>query len=138
MSPTPITIETTVSAPAEKVWRCWTEPTCIMQWNSASPDWHSPNATSDLKEGGAFSYRMEAKDGSAGFDFAGTFTKVVPNKELSFTFGDRTATVTFEEKDGVTHITESFDPESENPIEMQRQGWQSILDNFKAHAEAHG
>jgi uncharacterized protein YndB with AHSA1/START domain len=132
-----ITVETVVNVPAEKAWACWTTPECIMQWNSASDDWHTPRATVDLKEGGEFSSRMEAKDGSAGFDFAGTYTKVIPGQVLEYAFGDRKTTVTFDEQGGQTRIVESFEAESENPIEMQKQGWQAILDNFKKHAESH-
>ncbi len=133
-----VTVETTVNAPAEKVWQCWTTPECIMQWNSASDDWHTPRATMDLREGGKFSSRMEARDGSVGFDFEGTFTNVIPNELLEYAMGDeRTVSVTFEEQDGKTLVTETFTAENENPIEMQKQGWQAILDNFKKHAESH-
>jgi uncharacterized protein YndB with AHSA1/START domain len=132
-----ITVETTVNAPVETAWQCWTTPACIMQWNSASDDWHTPRATVDLREGGEFSSRMEAKDGSMGFDFAGVYTKVVPNQTLEYAFGDRTTSVTFEDKGGSTHIIETFEAETENSVEMQKQGWQSILENFKKHAEAH-
>jgi uncharacterized protein YndB with AHSA1/START domain len=136
-APSPITVETIVNVSPEKAWHCWTTPECIMQWNSASDDWHTPRATVDLREGGEFSSRMEAKDGSVGFDFAGTFTKVEPMKKLEYAFADRTTSITFEERDGGTHITETFVPETENSLEMQRQGWQAILNNFKKHAEAH-
>ncbi len=133
-----ITIETTVKAPADKVWKYWTEPTHIMQWNNASPDWHTPSATSDLKAGGKFSSRMEAKDGSMGFDFGGTFTTVIPSKKLDYILGDgRTVSITFEDQGDKTHITETFEAETQNAPEMQRQGWQSILDNFKKYTEAH-
>lgn len=134
----PITVTTTVNAPIQKVWNYWATPEHIMQWNSASPDWHTPSATVDLREGGTFTARMEAKDGSVGFDFGGTYTKVIDGKEIGYTMGDdRKVLVTFEETDGATHITETFDPESENPIEMQRGGWQAILDNFKTYTESH-
>jgi uncharacterized protein YndB with AHSA1/START domain len=133
----PITIETTVDAPIETVWNCWTEPEHIMKWNSASDDWHTPSATNDLREGGSFTSRMEAKDGSMGFDFGGTYTKVIDHKEIAYTMGDgRTVSIAFDGHDGHTHITETFDPESENSAEMQKAGWQSILDNFKQYAEA--
>ena len=135
-SATPITVETTVNMPAEKAWMFWTEPQHITQWCSGSADWHTPKATNDLKEGGTFSTRMEAKDGSIGFDFGGTYTKVVPHSEIAYTMGDgRKVAIHFAEKDGATHITQTFDPESENPAEMQRAGWQNIMDNFKAYAE---
>lgn len=133
----PITIETSVDAPIETVWSCWTEPEHIMQWNSASPDWHTPSATNDLREGGSFTSRMEAKDGSIGFDFGGTYTKVIEHKEIAYRMDDgRKVSVTFDGHGGHTHISETFDPESENPVEMQRAGWQSILDNFKSYVEA--
>lgn len=132
----PITVETSVNAPVETVWACWTEPEHIMRWNSASPDWHTPSATNDLREGGTFTSRMEAKDGSAGFDFGGTYTKVVEHEQIDYTMDDgRTVSVVFDGHGDHTHVTEVFDPESENPSEMQRQGWQAILDNFKAYAE---
>ena len=109
-----------------------------MQWNAASDDWHTPSGTNDLREGGTFAYRMEAKDKSVGFDFGGTYTKVAEHKQIDFAMSDgRTVSTTFSEHDGLTHISETFDAESENPIEMQRQGWQSILDNFRKHAESH-
>jgi uncharacterized protein YndB with AHSA1/START domain len=131
-----VTVETTVNAPAAKVWDMWNKPEHIMKWNSASPDWHCPKAESDLREGGTFTARMEARDGSMGFDFGGTYTKVVPNKILGYVMGDgRKVEVVFSEQDGKTHVLETFDAESENPVEMQKQGWQSILDNFKKYAE---
>jgi uncharacterized protein YndB with AHSA1/START domain len=134
---TVITVETTVDAPVEQVWKCWTEPKHIMQWNNASDDWHTPSGTNDLREGGSFTYRMEAKDQSVGFDFGGTYTKVLQQKEIAYTMDDgRTVSITFEEHDRHTHITESFDAETENPAEMQREGWQAILENFKKHVES--
>ena len=132
-----ITVKTTVNATANKVWELWTRPEHIVKWNSASPDWHTPRATNDLRPGGEFSSRMEARDGSMGFDFGGTYDKVVPHKEIGFTMGDgRKVNVRFDEADGTTEISESFDPETSNPPEQQRQGWQAIMDNFKAYAEA--
>jgi uncharacterized protein YndB with AHSA1/START domain len=134
---TPITVETTVNTPVATVWKYWSEPEHIKQWNNASDDWHTPSATNDLRDGGSFTARMEAKDGSFGFDFGGTYSKVVGHKEISYTMGDgRKVTVLFKEKDGHTHITETFDPECENAPEVQKQGWQSILDNFKKYAES--
>lgn len=133
-----ITVETTVQAPVEKAWHCWTTPECIMQWNAASDDWHTPRSTVDLREGGKMVSRMEARDGSAGFDFEVTFTKVVPQRLLEYAMGDeRTVSVAFEDRDGATHVTETFVAETENPVEMQKQGWQAILENFKKHAEGH-
>ncbi len=136
-NPTVITVETTVDAPVEKGWEFWTAPEHIMQWNNASDDWHTPSATNDLREGGVFTARMEAKDGSAGFDFGGTYTKVLEHKQIEYTMDDgRKVSVQFDGHGGHTHVTESFDPESENSIEMQREGWQAILDNFKKYTES--
>ncbi len=131
-----ITIETHVRAPIEKVWHDFTDPESVKAWNAASSDWHTPKAENDLREGGSFMYRMEAKDGSTGFDFRGTYTEVIPQERIAYTMEDgRTVIAIFTpEEDGV-HIVETFDPETENSPEMQRQGWQSILDNFKAYAE---
>ncbi|MBK7027565.1 MAG: SRPBCC family protein [Burkholderiaceae bacterium] len=131
-----VTIETTVKAPINKVWSAWTSPEDIKQWNAASDDWHTTQSSVDLREGGAFSSRMEAKDGSFGFDFAGIYTKVVPNELLEFTFGDRAAKVEFLNGENGVLVRETFDAETEHPIEMQRQGWQSILNNFAKHVEA--
>jgi uncharacterized protein YndB with AHSA1/START domain len=134
-----ITVQTTVNAPVATVWKLWSEPAHIKVWNTASPDWHTPVAENDLREGGTFKSRMEAKDKSMGFDFGGTYTKVVQHKQIDYTMGDgRKVTIAFEERDGKTSIVESFDPESQNPPEMQQQGWQSIMDNFKKYTEAQG
>ena len=134
----PITIETKVKAPVARVWEYWSAPEHITKWNNASSDWHTPTATNDLRAGGAFTARMEAKDGSAGFDFGGTYTKVVKYKQIDYTMGDgRNVRITFDENDGLTHLTETFDPESENSRDMQQQGWQSILENFRKYAETH-
>lgn len=127
----PIIIHTSITAPVEKVWEYWTNQEHIAKWAHASDDWHAPSATNDLRLGGSFSTRMEAKDGTAGFDFGGTYTNVVPYERIEYVMGDgRKVQVIFAEDDGITTITETFDPESENPIEMQRAGWQAILDNF--------
>ena len=131
-----VTIETIVKAPINKVWSAWTSPEDIKQWNAASDDWHTTQSSVDLREGGAFSSRMEAKDGSFGFDFAGIYTKVVPNELLEFTFGDRAAKVEFLNGENGVLVRETFDAETEHPIEMQRQGWQAILNNFAKHVEA--
>lgn len=131
-----VTIETTVKAPINKVWSAWTSPEDIKQWNAASDDWHTTQSSVDLREGGAFSSRMEAKDGSFGFDFAGIYTKLIPNELLEFTFGDRAAKVEFLNGENGVLVRETFDAETEHPIEMQRQGWQSILNNFAKHVEA--
>lgn len=130
-----ITVETTVAAPIQEVWRAWTTPDDIKQWNAASDDWHTTAASVDLRVGGAFSSRMEAKDGSFGFDFAGTYSKVVPHQLIEMTFGGRVATVEFIVKGGSVVVRETFDAEETHPIEQQRQGWQAILDRFTRHVE---
>ena len=130
-----ITIETRVTAPIDVVWRAWTTPDDIMQWNAASDDWHTTAATVDLRVGGAFSSRMEAKDGSFGFDFAGTYTQVVPHELIEMNFDGRTVVVEFIRKDAGIVIRETFDAEEANPVELQRQGWQAILDRFARHVD---
>jgi len=131
-----ITVESIVKAPVAEVWRAYTTPDEITQWNAASDDWHTTKATVDLRIGGAFSSRMEAKDGSCGFDFAGTYTRIIPNELIEYSFGDRTASVGFiANAEGVT-VRVDFDAESEHPVEQQRQGWQAILNNFARHVEA--
>jgi uncharacterized protein YndB with AHSA1/START domain len=132
-----ITVETTVSAPIEEVWRAWTTPDDIKHWNAASDDWHTTAATVDLRVGGAFSSRMEAKDGSLGFDFAGTYSKIVPRQLIEMFFDGRTAVVEFIRKNGSVVVRETFDSEETHSIEQQRQGWQAILDRFARHVEAH-
>jgi uncharacterized protein YndB with AHSA1/START domain len=132
-----ITVETPVNVERIKAWEYFNEPKHVMQWNHADGSWHSPRAENDLRTGGKFNYRMEAKDGSEGFDFAGTYDEVVAPEHLSYTMTDgRKVTVTFEELGNSTHVKTVFDPESVNPPEFQRQGWQAILDNFKKYAEA--
>ena len=132
-----ITVETVVAASLSKVWDAWTTPEDIKQWNAASDDWHTTASTVDLREGGTFSSRMEAKDGSFGFDFAGTYTRVVPHKIIEFTMGDdREVTIEFEEREGAVHVKETFDAEGQHSLEQQRQGWQAILDNFRRHVES--
>jgi len=131
-----ITVDTTVRAPLASVWNAYTSPDDIVQWNAASDDWHTTRAIVDLRPGGKFCSRMEARDGSAGFDFEGTYTTVVPNSLIEYTFGGRRARVEFSEgPDGVS-VMVSFDSEETHTIEQQRVGWQAILDRFKAHAEA--
>jgi len=133
-----ITVETKVAAPLEKVWQAWTTPEDIKQWNAASDDWHTTAATVDLREGGAFSSRMEAKDGSFGFDFAGTYTRIVPHQLIEIAFGDRSAVIEFiNGSDGVV-VRESFDAEDTHSAEQQRQGWQAILDRFARFVEGRG
>ena len=131
-----ITVEALVKAPIEEVWSAWTTPDDITQWNTASEDWHTPRASVDLREGGSFSSRMEAKDGSMGFDFAGTYTKIVKNKLIESSFGDRTMQVAFSEGPGGVTVTETFDAESTHSIEQQRQGWQAILNSFARYVES--
>ena len=131
-----IIVSALVNAPVEKVWKLWTTPSDIQQWNAASPDWHSPKAEHDLKPGGQFSYRLEAKDGSFGFDFGGTFDVVTEAEYLEYTLGDgRKVKVHFTKAGGGTRIDEHFEAESQYSEEMQQAGWQAILDNFKAYAE---
>ncbi len=131
-----ITLTTEVKKPLKKVWDCFTLPKHITQWNFASPEWVCPTATNVLKTGGQFSWRMEAKDGSMGFDFSGTYLEIQPHRLLKYTIDDgREVSVKFEESHGAVLVTETFEPENQNDLEMQRQGWQAILDNFKKHAE---
>ncbi len=131
-----ITVEAIVKAPVAEVWRAYTTPDDIKQWNTASEDWHTTKSTVDLREGGAFTSRMEAKDGSFGFDFAGTYTKIIPNKMIEYSFGDRTGAVEFVTSANDVTVRVTFDAEAENPVEQQRQGWQAILNNFAKHVEA--
>jgi uncharacterized protein YndB with AHSA1/START domain len=132
-----ITIQTTVKAPLEKAWSLWNTPEHVTQWNSASPDWHSPRAENDLRAGGTFNYRMEARDGSNGFDFFGTYDEVQPHKRIAYTIGDgRKVEVNFSGIGDSTTIVQTFEAEETNPIEMQQQGWQTIMDNFKKYTES--
>ena len=131
-----ITIETTVNAPLARVWESWTTPADIMAWNAASDDWHTTLSTVDLREGGTFSSRMEARDGSMGFDFEGTYDLVIPNKKIEYTMSDgRRVIIEFTSHGNQTHILETFEAETENPVELQQQGWQAIMDNFKKYTE---
>ena len=131
-----ITIETNVKSPIEQVWRAYTTPEDITQWNAASDDWHTTSATVDLRVGGAFSSRMEAKDGSMGFDFAGTYTKIVKHELIEYSFGDRAAQVEFADSPKGVTVRVTFDSEPTHSIEQQREGWQAILDNFTRYVEA--
>jgi uncharacterized protein YndB with AHSA1/START domain len=132
-----ITVHTTVNAPIEKVWECFTKPAHISHWNFASDEWHAPAADNDLREGGKFVYRMEAKDGSMGFDFWGIYEVVRVNEYLQYVLGDdRQVKIEFKETGNGTEITETFEPEQTNTIELQRGGWQAILDNFKRYTES--
>jgi uncharacterized protein YndB with AHSA1/START domain len=130
-----ISVETLVKAPIADVWRAWTTPADIVKWNTASPDWHTTTASVDLRVGGVFSSRMEAKDASMGFDFAGTYTLIVEHERIEAAFGERSLQVEFVPgANGVT-VRETFDAETTYPPEQQRQGWQAILDNFARHVE---
>lgn len=131
-----ITIETRVHAPLEQVWRAWTTPEDIVQWNAASDDWHTTSATVDLKKGGHFAARMEAKEGSAGFDFTGTFTRIVPLELICYSMGDRSVIVEFIDGDDAVTVRETFDTEDDHPVELQRDGWKAILDRFARHVES--
>ena len=133
-----ITVETLVAAPLERVWHCYTTPEDIVQWNAASDDWHTTKASVDLRVGGTFSSRMEAKDGSFGFDFAGTYINIVDQAAIAYQFGDRTAEITFEPTGSGIVVRVTFDPETVHPVEQQASGWQAILDRFKRHVEAQG
>lgn len=133
---TPIVIETTVQSPVEKVWQYWSEPQHITKWCQASDDWHAPRAENDLQDGGKFVTTMAAKDGSMSFDFAGVYSKIRQHKEIGYTMEDgRKVDIVFEGNGDQTRIIETFDPESTHPLEMQRSGWQAILDNFKKYTE---
>lgn len=134
---TKLTVETIVQAPLAKVWSYWTEPEHITKWNQPSEDWHAPRAENDLRAGGAFLTRMEAKDGSMGFDFAGTYDDVKLHETIAYTLGDgRQVEITFVDQGEATKVIEVFDPESENPVEFQKAGWQAIMDSFKRYTEA--
>lgn len=134
---TRITVEATVNAPVAKVWKTWNTPGDIMQWNTADPSWHCPGSENDLRVGGKFKHRMEAKDGSFGFDFEGTYDKVELHKEITYTMGDgRKATTLFTGQNGKTHIATTFDAETENDPEFQKQGWQAIMNNFVKYVES--
>ena len=130
-----ITVETLVAAPLAEVWRAYSAPEDIKQWNAASDDWHTPSSSVDFRVGGVFSSRMEAKDGSAGFDFAGTYTKIIDQTVIEYEFGERTAHIEFSEVSGGVKVAVTFDAETTHSEEQQRQGWQAILTNFKRHVE---
>lgn len=136
MEATKVTVQSNVNAPIEKVWDYWNAPEHITKWNSASPDWHTPKSENDLRVGGRFTSRMEAKDGSFGFDFGGTYDEVIPHEKISYTMDDgRKTDIIFTNEGGQTKVVETFDAEATNPIEMQQGGWQAILDNFKKYTE---
>ena len=134
---TVITVENTVNAPVEKVWEAWTKPEHIKNWCAASDDWHAPKAENDVRVGGSFSTRMEAKDGSFGFDFGGVYDAVDTNKYIEYTMGDgRNVKIWFTSQGDSTAVVESFEAETQHSVDMQRSGWQAILDNFKKYTEA--
>ncbi len=131
-----ITVEATIHAPIERVWSAWTTPADIVQWNAASDDWHTTAASVDLREGGRFCSRMEARDGSMGFDFEGRYTRIVPLQRIECEFGGRTLLVEFIRDGDTVLVRETFDAEQIHPVEQQREGWQAILDRFARHVEA--
>lgn len=131
-----IQISDSINSNLEKVWKYWTEAGHIKNWNAASDGWHTVKVENDLKKDGRFVYRMEAKDGSAGFDFGGTYTEVNEKKSIKYKLDDnRRASIRFKEKDGRTELIEEFEPDSQNPEERQKEGWQAILRNFKEYVE---
>ncbi|WP_036383804.1 SRPBCC family protein [Muricauda sp. MAR_2010_75] len=136
MAHSKIKIDATINANLEKVWECWTQPEHITQWNFASEDWCCPQAKNDLRVGGKYVARMEAKDGSFGFDFEAVYDKIIPLEKISYTMTDgRQAITIFDEMGDTTQVTTTFDPEDQNPLDMQREGWQAILNNFKKYVE---
>lgn len=132
-----ITINALVAASKQKAWDYYTLPEHITQWNFADPSWHCPSASNDMRIGGRYVARMEARDGSFGFDFEANYTAIEADESFSYTMGGRNVSVTFKTLDDKTAVTVTFDPENENPIELQRNGWQAILNNYKAYTEAH-
>lgn len=131
-----ITVKTTINAPVEKVWIYWTNPKHIIHWNHASHDWYTPRAENDLRTGGKFLYRMEARDGSGGFDFAGEYTRIVLLKQIKYTLGDgRNVQISFSASGNESRVKETFEVEQDNTIELQQEGWQAILDNFRNYVE---
>lgn len=132
-----ITVETEINSPIEKVWRYYTEPKHITKWNNASSDWHTPWAKNDLKVGGNFTYRMESKETKEGFEFEGKYTEIKNHEIISYIMLDgRKAKIEFKQIENKTHVKISFDPENENSLEMQKNGWQTILNNFKKYVES--
>ncbi len=131
-----IIVTATINTDAKKVWDYYTNPKHIVNWNFADPSWHCPTATNDMKVGGVYKARMEAKDGSFGFDFEAVYTEIHDGESFAYKFGGRQASVVFKEQNGQTTVTVTFDPETQNPVEMQQQGWQAILNNFKNYTES--
>ena len=136
METSKVVVEAVVNASISKTWKYYTEPESITQWNFADPSWHCPSASNDMKIGGKYLARMEAKDGSFGFDFEAYYTEINAGKNFTYEFGGRICTVNFDDLIDSTKVTVSFDPESENPVEMQKAGWQLILNNFKSYTES--
>jgi len=135
-NPTKVTVQAVIQAPIEKVWRYWTEPVHITKWNQASEEWHAPKAENDLRAGGKFLTRMEAKDGSMGFDFTGIYDVVKQHEEIAYTMEDgRKVDITFIDQGNETKVVETFDAESTHPVDFQQAGWQAIMDNFKRYTE---
>ena len=130
-----ITVETTIAAPIQAVWKAYTTPQDITKWNAASDDWHTPRASVDLRVGGQFCSRMEARDGSMGFDFAGTYTRIVEQERIEYSFGERSAQVEFAQVPNGVRVRVNFDAEATHSVEQQRQGWQAILENFRKYLE---
>ena len=130
-----ITVTATINADVKKVWNYYTNPEHITKWNFADPSWHCPSASNDMRVGGKYSARMEAKDGSFGFEFEAIYDELIPGEKFTYSMLDRQVNVVFKSKDSQTEVDVTFDPETENPIEMQRGGWQAILDNFKKYVE---
>ena len=138
MSNTKVTIESVVEASPKKVWDFWNNPEHITQWNAAADDWHCPSAENDLRVGGTLKSRMEARDGSFGFDFEAVYSEIINHKKIAYSLSDgRKVETTFEDLNGKTKVKTVFDAENENPIDMQREGWQAILNNFKTYTESH-
>lgn len=135
MSTEQITVQATVNAEAKKVWDYYTNPIHIVNWNFADPSWHCPSAVNDMRIGGTYNARMEARDGSFGFNFEAVYSALEEGKGFTYGFGGRNATVKFNDLNGQTEVIVSFDPENENPVELQRGGWQAILNNFKNYTE---
>ena len=132
-----ITVTTTIKANIEKIWAYWTQPEHIIQWNFAAEEWCCPRATNELQSGGSFNWRMESKDGKMGFDFVGTYDKIIENELITYKMPDgRQVDITFESTGEEVIVKEIFDPEQINPIDLQRNGWQAILENFKKHVES--
>lgn len=135
-NPTRVTVQAVIQAPVDKVWKYWTEPEHITKWNQATEEWHAPRAENDLRFGGKFLTRMEAKDGSMGFDFTGVYTTVKEHEAISYTLDDgRKVDIVFTAQGNETHVVQTFDAENSNPVEFQQAGWQAIMDNFKRYTE---